>query len=81
MMIFEQGQNLTTDEKAMLVMQKGSLISSSEYAKLQIDLYRVDEEFVEIWYNTFLESVSKIEILKNKSINPFLKYLKISSVN
>lgn len=80
-MIFDDSAKLTTDEKAILIMQRGSLISSSEFLNLSIDLYRVDDDFIEIWYSTSADKVYKIEFLKEKAINPFLKYLKISCNN
>ena len=81
MMLFENTENLTIDEIAMLVIQKGSFVSSSEYHNLCISLYRIDNEFVEIWHNTLEDNVNKVEVLKNKMINPFLKYLKICCNN
>ena len=81
MMLFENAQNLTIDELAILIMKKGSLISSGDYHDLNISLYRVESEFVEIWLDTMENKVTRVEVLKNKMINPFLKYLKICCNN
>lgn len=73
--------NLTIDEKAVLIRNNGSIISQCDYRGLNITLYRVDNEFLEIWYLIKMKKVLKIESLKDKAINPYLKYLNLSHLN
>jgi len=74
-------ENLTLNEKAKLIIKEGVFLSKSKYKKLEITLYRVEDFFIEIWYEPFLEKVYKIDNLHSKKINPFLKHLNITSLN
>lgn len=73
--------NLTIDEKAKVVLNRGVYVSKSEFFQLEISLYRVDNEFVELWYEPVTGRIFRIDYLKNKSINPYLKHLTSNNLN
>lgn len=74
-------QDLQLEEQASLIFLKGNFISKISFFQLSILLYRVNEEFVEIWYNTISGTVRKVEPLKGKSISPFIKHLYKTHLN
>lgn len=73
--------NLTIDEKARVVLSKGAYVSKSEFFQLEISLYRVDDVFVELWYEPISGRIFKIDYLKNKKVNPYLKHLGADNLN
>ncbi|MGK7396503.1 MAG: hypothetical protein ACNS62_18130 [Candidatus Cyclobacteriaceae bacterium M3_2C_046] len=76
-----KNNHISLEEKAIKIMEAGALVSSEEFFQLNIKLYRVEDEFLEVWYNTFLKKVTRVENLDQKKINPYLKYLAISNLN
>jgi hypothetical protein len=75
------GSNLTIDEKAVLIQSNGLEISHCIYSDISVTLYRIKEDFIEIWQDVKAIKVLKIVPIKDNSINPFLKYLDIASLN
>lgn len=75
-----RSNRLTLDEKAMLIKSTGLEISSCSYANISVTLYRIKDEFVEIWRDITLRIV-RIESLKEKTVNPYLKYLNLANLN
>lgn len=73
--------NLTIDEKAKLILNRGVYVSRSEFFQLEISLYRMDDEFVELWYESLSGRIFRIDYIKNKSINPYLKHLGAGNLN
>ena len=74
-------ENLTIDEKTRVILSRGVYISKSEFFQLEISLYRVDDEFVELWFEPIVGRIFKIDYLKNKKINPYLKHLSTNNLN
>lgn len=74
-------ENLTLNEKAKVIIKEGVFLSKSKFHNLEITLYRVEDFFIEIWYEPTLERVFKIDNLHKKQVNPFLKHLNITSLN
>jgi hypothetical protein len=74
-------QGLPISEQAQLILDSGIYVSKSEYKDLEISLYRVEQEFVEIWYDSLLEKVIKIEAVTGNVINPYLKHLAVVYMN
>lgn len=72
---------LSLDEKARLILSKGVYVSKSEYFQLEISLYRIDNDFVELWYEPITGKVMRIDYLKDKEVNPYLKHLCASNLN
>lgn len=73
--------NLTTNEKARMILSRGVYVSKSEFFQLEISLYRIDDVFVELWYEPINGRIFKIDYLKNKKINPYLKHLGATNLN
>lgn len=74
-------ENLTIDQKTRMVLKKGVYISKSEFFQLEVSLYRIDDEFVELWYEPIEGRIFKIDYLKNKKVNPYLKHLGTNNLN
>lgn len=74
-------QDLQLEEQAQIIFHKGHFISKTIFFQLSISLYRINEEFVEIWYNTQSGTIRKVEPLKEWTINPFIKFLYKTSLN
>lgn len=75
---FEQ---LDLAERAELVLNEGNFISKSTFHQLEISLYRLGEEFVEMWYDIYNKQVVNIDAMNNRAINPFLKHIAALSIN
>jgi len=75
-----RSNQLTLDEKAVLIKNTGLEVSSCSYANLNITLYRIQDEFIEIWRD-FASRIIKIESLRDKAVNPYLKYLNLANLN
>lgn len=73
--------HLTINEKAKVILSRGVYVSKSEFFQLEISLYRIDNEFVELWYEPVTGRIYKIDYLKNKAVNPYLKHLVADSLN
>lgn len=54
---------LSIPEKAKVLYQKGSFIVSIRYYQYKINLYLIDNYYVEVFYNPKLDVVEKIEML------------------
>ncbi|AHM60501.1 hypothetical protein D770_11220 [Flammeovirgaceae bacterium 311] len=72
---------LSLDEKAKLILSKGVYVSKSEFFQLEISLYRIENDFVELWYEPITGRVMRIDYLKGKKVNPYLKHLCASNLN
>lgn len=73
--------NLTIDEKAKVILSRAVYVSKSEFFQLEISLYRMNDEFVELWYEPIRGRILKIDYLKDKKINPYLKHLGARNLN
>ncbi len=74
-------QGLALEEQARLIFHEGNFISKITFFQLSISLYRVNHEFVEIWYNTSTGTIRKIEPLREWTISPFVKHLYKMNLN
>lgn len=72
---------LGIDAKARVILEHGVYVTSSEFYQIEITLYKIDDEFVEIWYDTKREEITRIDRLNTQSINPFLKHFATISEN
>lgn len=73
--------NLSIDEKAKVILGKGVYVSKTEFFQLEISLYRMEDEFVELWYESITGRIFRIDYLKSKKINPYLKHLGLNNLN
>lgn len=77
----QQFNLLSESEKARIILSKGVYISKSEFFHLEISLYRVGADFLELWYAPASRQIVKIDQLKNKKVNPYLKHLCSGNLN
>lgn len=73
--------SLGLEEKARVIVNEGVYISRVEYHKIEISLYRINGEPVEIWFEPELEKVTQINYLKGRKFNPFLKHMNSCNLN
>lgn len=74
-------RNLEAEEQARLIFDNGVFVSKVLFFQLSISLFRINDEFVEIWYNTLTGTIRKIEPLQHKAISPFIKHLFVTGSN
>lgn len=74
-------RNLEVEDQARLIFRKGVFINKTLFFQLSISLFRINDEFIEIWYNTLTGTIRKIEPLQHKSISPYIKHLFSMSIN
>jgi hypothetical protein len=65
----------TLDERASVVIEDGTYVSTAYFSDVEILLYRYHNEFVEIWYSVGSKRLLRLDNLTEKKINPFLKHL------
>ncbi len=73
--------SLELEDIARIIVNEGKFVSRIEYSELEISMYKLFGESVEIWFNASREMVVKIVYMKGEKINPFLKHLKITTLN
>lgn len=65
----------TLDERASVIIEDGTYVSTASFSDVEILLYRYHNEFVEIWYCIVSKRLLRLDNLTEKKINPFLKHL------
>lgn len=73
--------NLKLEEEAKFIVNEGVYISRVEFHQLEISLYRINGEPVEIWFEPCIESITKISYLRGNQFNPYLKHLNTNNMN
>ncbi|MDQ3394140.1 MAG: hypothetical protein M3512_08520 [Bacteroidota bacterium] len=73
--------SLELEDIAKIIVNEGKFVSRIEYSEMEISMYRLYGESVEIWFNACKEMVVKIVYMKGLEINPYLKHLKITTLN
>lgn len=73
--------SLEIEDIARLIVNEGKFVSRIEYTDIEISMYKVYGESVEIWFNASRESIVKIVYMKGEAINPYLKHLKLTTLN
>lgn len=73
--------NLKLEEAAKFIVSEGVYISRAEFHELEISLYRINGEPVEIWFEPSQESITKINYLRGNKFNPYLKHLNTNNLN
>lgn len=71
----------TLDERASVIIEDGTYVSTCNFSDLEILLYRYENEFVEIWYSISSKKLLRVDNLSEKLINPFLKHLSGFNLN
>ena len=77
----KHSSDLELEDKARFILNEGSFVSRVDFHNLEISLYRLYGQLVEIWFETSTEKVSQIKYLKGSKVNPYLKHLKATSLN
>ncbi len=73
--------SLEIEDIARIIVNEGKFVSRIEYSDIEISMYKVYGESVEIWFNATRESIVKIVYMKGEAINPYLKHLKLTTLN
>jgi len=76
----------TSDHQGMCIearniLEHGVFVTTSEFYQIEISLYKMDNEFVEVWYDTKREAITQIGYLKDHPVNPFIKHISKVSLN
>ncbi len=69
------------EDKARFIINEGDFVSRSDFRHLEISLYRLYGESIEIWFETKKEQVLKINYMRGHEFDPYLKHLKTIGVN
>ncbi|MDQ3394139.1 MAG: hypothetical protein M3512_08515 [Bacteroidota bacterium] len=73
--------SLELEDIAKIIIKEGKFISKIEYSEIEISMYKLYGESVEIWFNAYREMITKIVYMKGEAINPYLKHLKLTTLN
>ncbi|MCG8320203.1 MAG: hypothetical protein MI921_11920 [Cytophagales bacterium] len=77
----EKFKKLTIDQQAKFVKTRGRYLSIRENRHFLIDLYCVDDFFVELWYSPNSVGINQIRSFKDiKLLEPYLKNIDISGI-
>jgi hypothetical protein len=68
MIEFTHFNNSILSEKFDLINQKGKYLGVREYYNHFINLYLVDDTFIEVWYFLAENKIEKIEIIEDQKI-------------
>lgn len=72
---------LSISKKAEIVLSEGIYVSQSKFYQLEISLYRIGDQFIEMWYDTFVGQIINIQPMEGRAINPYLKHIEILNMN
>ncbi len=59
--------NMSLDEQINLLYREGTFIVAIRYYRYKINLYLLNNFYVEVFYNHKLDKIEKIELLKTSS--------------
>ena len=77
----EKFKKLTIDQQAKHVKSRGHYLSIRENRHFLIDLYCIDDFFVELWYSPNSVGINQIRSFKDiRLLEPYLKNIDISSI-
>ena len=77
----EKFKKLTIDQQAKFVKIKGRYLSIRENRHFLIDLYCLDDFFVELWYSPNSVGINQIRSFKDiGQLEPYLKNIDISGI-
>ena len=67
--------------QARNILEHGVFVTTSNFYQVEISLYKMDHQFVEVWYDTKREAITQIGYLDDSSVNPYLKHFATLSLN
>ena len=71
---------MPTHEQAAYSWMKGSYLMARQCDGLSVNLYHVDQFFVEVWYDPIKNCVDKIRSFKSrKCLEPYLEKIEIKA--
>ena len=77
----EKFKKLTVDQQAKYVKNKGRYLTIRENRHFLIDLYCLEDFFVELWYSPNSVGINQIRSFKDiKQLEPYLKNIDISNI-
>jgi len=69
-------KDFTLSEKFEIINQKGKYLGVREYYNHLINLYDVDDTFIEVWYFPVENKIVKIDIIEDeKKLDLFIDYM------
>jgi hypothetical protein len=74
-------ESLELEDIAKIIVNEGKFVSRVEYTDMEISMYKLYGEAVEIWFDSEKQMVVKIIYMKGEVINPYLKHLKLNTLN
>ena len=72
---------LSLNDIGEMIKMEGKLIANQEFLNIEVSLYFIDGDVIEVWLDTISEDVLKLEHIWESKIDPFLKYLEVSTFN
>jgi hypothetical protein len=66
-MLWEDFQQLNIREKTSVLYESGTFIVAIRYYKYKINLYLMDNYFVEVFFNHKLDMIEKIDIMERNT--------------
>jgi hypothetical protein len=71
-------ESLSVEERALLILSDGKFVSKSMFKNVEISLFRIEDHFLEVWYEPAIEKVTKVLPLSKHDFDPYLKHLEIA---
>jgi hypothetical protein len=72
---------LSTAEKTKTLLESATFITNNKFDDLEISLYKLGEEYIEVWFRPVSDCIIDVKKVSNAQINPFLKFFNISTMN
>lgn len=77
----ENFKKLTIDQQAAYVKKKGQYLSIRENRHFLIDLYSLDDFFVELWYSPNSVGINQIKAFNHiDHLDPYLKNIDLANI-
>ena len=67
--------------QARNILEDGVFVTKSTFYQVEISLYKMDDRFVEVWYDVKQKGITDIVYLDTRTVNPFLKHFGYVSQN
>jgi len=77
----DEFSDLSLNDLAEIVRLEGKQVVTKDFFSTSITLYFLEGEVIEVWSDIESDKVKKVERVWECTIDPFLKYLEISTVN
>ena len=71
---------LTLDQKQLLIEDLGTLVFSMEYYDHRINLYALNNLLIEVYFNIDLKSLDRIETVSYENLDKYLSRITIDNL-